>query len=136
MIVLDNDVLVKFARSDPNPSIVDQLRQYRDKDWTIPSLVAYEFYKACSNRSKMRTAQTELERHLDQIIEFSNDAALEAAYLDGKLMSQGINLDPVDLLNLATAHAMDGIFVTHNKNDFDKKPIHDIAEVEIFHTPD
>jgi tRNA(fMet)-specific endonuclease VapC len=38
------------------------------------------------------------------------------------------------LLNLATAYAAGGTFVTHNKRDFDKPPIHDIADVDVIHT--
>jgi len=82
----------------------------------------------------MERTKAKLTSRLDRIIEFSNDIALEAAYLDGKLGSQGVNLPPVDLLNLATAHAEGGTFVTHNKHDFDTPPVHSLADVDIVHT--
>jgi len=40
-----------------------------------------------------------------------------------------VTLDPVDLLNLATAHEAGGTFVTHNSNDFDR--LHDLADVDV-----
>jgi tRNA(fMet)-specific endonuclease VapC len=79
----------------------------------------------------MERAQTRLTSTLDRIIDFTGNTALEAAYLDERLQSQGISLDPVDLLNLATAHTEGGTFVTHNKNDFDKGPLLDLVDVDV-----
>lgn len=75
-----------------------------------------------------------LRSHLDRILPFTDDAALEAAYIDEKLQSQGTTLDPVDLLNLATAHEAGGTFVTHNKDDFDKAPLHELVDVDVVYT--
>jgi tRNA(fMet)-specific endonuclease VapC len=134
MIVLDNDVLVKVGRSSPDPAVVSHLKQYSSHEWTIPALVAFEFYKSCSSRSQMEQAQRQLTSTLDRIIDFTDETALEAAYLDEKLNSQGVRLPPVDLLNLATAHTEGGTFVTHNKHDFDKPPLHDLVDVDIVHS--
>jgi tRNA(fMet)-specific endonuclease VapC len=82
----------------------------------------------------MKRTQSKLQRQLDRIIDFSDDTALEAAHLADKLQSQGVALSPVDLLNLATARAESGTFVTHNKHDFDKPPIHALADVDIVRT--
>ncbi len=79
----------------------------------------------------MRQIQSKLGDRLDRILGFSDDTALEAAYLSERLQSQG-----VDLLNLATADAEGGTFVTHNKRDFDKAPILDLADVDMVHTPE
>lgn len=134
MIVLDNDVLVKWGGANPDPQVVSHLQQYSHEEWTIPALVAFEFYKSCSSRSQMKQTQSKLRNQLDRIIDFSDDTALEAAYLTEKLQSQGVHLPPVDLLNLATAHAEGGTFVTHNKQDFDKPPLLSLADVDIVHT--
>lgn len=134
MIVLDNDVLVKVGGANPDPEVVNHLQQYRNEEWTIPSIVAFEFYRSCSSRSEMERARTRLTSTLDRIIEFTGNSALEAAYLEERLQSQGISLDPVDLLNLATAHTEGGTFVTHNKNDFDKKALLELADVDVIHT--
>jgi len=131
MIVLDNDVLVKVGGANPDPTVIDHLQQYRSDEWTIPSIVAFEFYRSCDSRSEMERAQTRLTSTLDRIIDFTGNTALEAAYLDERLQSQGISLDPVDLLNLATAHTEGGTFVTHNKNDFDKGPLLDLVDVDV-----
>jgi tRNA(fMet)-specific endonuclease VapC len=42
-----------------------------------------------------------------------------------------VSLEPVDLLNLATAHTEGGTFVTHNRNDLDKGPVFELADVDV-----
>jgi len=132
MIVLDRDILVKLVES--NSEIIDHLKQYRGEEWTIPSLVAWESYRAQDSRQEMLQAQRRLQSDLDRILNFSDDAALEAAYLQERLQSQGKSLDTVDLLNLATAHSDGATFVTHNKRDFDKDAILELADVDVVHT--
>jgi len=129
MIVLDRDILVKLRNSEE--AVVQHLKQYRTDEWTIPSHVAWESFQHHSSRSDMLEEHQHLRSSLDRILPFTADTALEAAYLDSKLQSQEVNLDSVDLLNLATAHEAGGTFVTHNKNDFDKAPLRRIADVDI-----
>jgi len=129
MIVLDRDILVKLVES--NQEVIDHLKQYRGEEWTIPSLVAWESYKAQDSRQGMLQAQRRLQADFDRILDFSDDAALEAAYLQDRLQSQGTSLDTVDLLNLATAYNAGATFVTHNRNDFDKEPLHQLADVDV-----
>jgi len=129
MIVLDRDILVKLRNSEK--AVVQHLKQYHTDEWTIPSHVAWESFQHHSSRSDMLKEQQHLRASLDRILPFTSDTALEAAYLDAKLQSRGVKLDSVDLLNLATAHEAGGTFVTHNKNDFDKAPLREIADVDI-----
>ena len=82
----------------------------------------------------MVQAQRRLQSDFDRILTFSDDAALEAAYLQNRLQSHGASLDTVDLLNLATAYNEGGTFVTHNKNDFDNGPILDLVDVDVVST--
>ena len=79
----------------------------------------------------MMQAQRRLQSDFDRILSFSDDAALEAAYLQERLQSQDTSLDTVDLLNLATAYNEGATFVTHNKNDFDKGPLHSLVDVDV-----
>ena len=129
MIVLDRDILAKLTELDQQ--IVQHLSQYRGEEWTIPAIVAWESYKAQPSRSQMIETQNNLQSNFDRIINFTDDTALEAAYLGEKLQSQGVSLDAADLLNLATAHEEGATFVTHNSNDFDKTPIHHLADVDV-----
>jgi len=122
VIVLDRDVLVKLTELDQE--VVQHLGQYRGEEWTIPAIVAWESYKSQLSRSRMIETQNNLRSNFDRIIDFTDDTALEAAYLGRKLQSQGFSLDAADLLNLVTAHEAGGTFVTHNRNDFDRAPIH------------
>lgn len=134
MIVLDRDVLVKLGGPNPDRAVINHLQRYSDDEWTIPAIVAWESYAACTNRAEMEQTRRDLQNTLDRIVDFTADTALEAAYLDERLRAQGVSLDPADLLNLATAFDEGGTFVTHNKNDFDKGPIHSLTEVDIVTT--
>lgn len=134
MIVLDNDVLVKLGGTDSDPEVIEHLRRYSSEEWTISAIVAWEFYKSCSGRTEIQRARRTLNGHLDRILDFTDETAVEAAYLDEKLESQGVSLPPADLLNLATAYESGGTFVTHNKCDFDKPPLLQLADVDVVHT--
>ncbi|MFB6178788.1 MAG: type II toxin-antitoxin system VapC family toxin [Halorientalis sp.] len=132
MIVLDRDVLVKLRNK--NQAVVQHLQQYTNEEWTIPSHVAWESYQYRNSRAKKLQEQHHLQTNFDRILSFTDDVALEASYLDEKLQSQGVRLDAVDLFNLATAYTEGGTFITHNKNDFDKGPVHSIADIDVVHT--
>lgn len=134
MIVLDTDVLTKLGGKESDPEVIEHLRRYSHEEWTIPAIVAWEFYKSCSGRTEIQRARRTLNQHLDRILDFTDGTAAEAAYLDEKLQSQGVALPPADLLNLSTAYEAGGTFVTHNKNDFDKPPLLELADVDIIHT--
>jgi tRNA(fMet)-specific endonuclease VapC len=129
MILLDRDVLVGLGNADPQ--VVRHLQQYRSEEWTLPAIVAWESYKAESSRSDMRHEQTKLQSNFDRIIDFGDDTALEAAYLDEKLQSRGISIDTADLLNLATAHEQSATFLTRNENDFDTGPVHELVDIDV-----
>lgn len=131
MIVLDDDILVKLGGAPPDSKVVSHLQQYSHEEWTIPAIVAFEFYKSCDDRTEIERARRTLNRHLDRVLDFTDDTAVEAAYLDEKLQSQGVSLPPADLLNLATAYEAGGTFVTHNKNDFGKPPLVDLVDVDV-----
>ncbi|MBX0284842.1 PIN domain-containing protein [Halomicroarcula sp. F28] len=129
MIVLDRDVLVKLRNSDQ--TVVQHLQQYRTDEWTIPAHVAWESFQYHGSRTDMVQELQHLRSSFDRILPFTVDTALEAAYLDEKLQSQGVTLDPIDLLNLATAQEAGGRFITHNKNNFDRGPVRDLADIDV-----
>jgi len=129
MIVLDRDVLVGLGNSDPR--VIQHLQEYRSEEWTIPAIVAWESYKAESSRSDMLHEQTKLRSNFDRILDFNDDTALEAAYLDDKLQNQGVSIDVADLLNLATAHEKGATFLTRNGNDLDKAPVHELVDLDV-----
>jgi len=132
MIVLDRDVLAKVVEGDQ--TVIQHLQQYSDEEWTLPALVAWETYESRDSRTGMRQDQNYIRSNFDRIIDFSDDTAFEAAYLDAKLRSQDVVLDPTDLLHLGTAHAEGGTFITHNKNNFDKPPVHSLTDVDVVYT--
>lgn len=131
MIALDNDILAKIGGQDPDQTVLSHLKQYSNREWTIPALVAWEFYKSQTSRTQMLKSQRILNKEIDRVLDFSDDVALEAAYLGQRLETQGVALKPVDMLNLATAHEAGATFVTHNSNDFDKPPIHELTDIDV-----
>jgi tRNA(fMet)-specific endonuclease VapC len=134
MIVLDRDVLVKLRNS--NQTVIQHLKQYSTDEWTVPSHVAWESYQHRSSRADTLQEQHHLQTNFDRILSFTDDVALEASYLDERLQSQGVTLAAIDLFNLATGYTEGGTFVTHNKNDFDKPQVHDLADVDVVTTSD
>ncbi|AWB28057.1 type II toxin-antitoxin system VapC family toxin [Halococcoides cellulosivorans] len=131
MIVLDRDVLAKISGRDVDQGVLNHCRQYSREEWTIPAIVAWESYKAVSERSQKRRVQRALADNFDRILDLTDDAGLEAAALDESLSAQGVTLDTADLLNLAIAHEAGGTFVTHNANDFDTPPVHDLVDIDV-----
>ena len=131
MIVLDNDILVKLGGTDYDEEVVSHLQRYSHEEWTIPAIVAFEFYKSCDSRAEIQRARQRLTSAIDRIVDFTHDTAVEAAYLDELLSVQGVSLAPADVLNLATAYEAGGTFVTPTKNDFDKAPLREIADVDV-----
>ena len=132
MITFDRDIIAKLIEGDEQ--IIGHIKRYSGEEWTIPALVAWKSYESYDSRTEMVRAQSKLQSEFDRIIAFSDDVALEAAYLDERLQLQGVSLDTVDLLNLATAYEDGGKFVTHNKRDFNKGPLHDLADVDVLYT--
>lgn len=130
MIVLDNDVAVKLLRED-DPAVKSHLSQYSNDAWAIPSLVSFEFFQHYERLDVVSQTQQQLLRVFDEILPFTDDVAVEAWRLNDRLLSQGIALDKLDLLNLATAHEAGATFVTHNSNDFDKPPIYQLVDLDV-----
>lgn len=89
MIVLDRDVLAKLRNS--GEAVVQHLQQYSTEERTIPSHVAWESLQFHSNRADMLQEQQHLRSSFDRILPFTDDTALEAAYIDHKLSKVSAN---------------------------------------------
>jgi len=133
VIVLDNDIAVKFLRGDDG-SVTSHLRQYSGEAWAIPSLVSFEFFQHYDRLEVVVQTRQKLQQVFDEILPFTAEVAVEAWRLDDLLESQGVSLEPLDLLNLATSRDVGATFVTHNKRDFDKRPLHDLVDVDVVYT--
>lgn len=134
MLYLDNDVLAKFARPDPDPAVVRYLKGHSSEPWGISALVAYEFvsfYPQSQRRQKLHQLETEV---LQEITPIDTETSLEAANLRSLLEAVGTSLDTGDLLVAATARQHNGTLATANVNDFDTAPIHDLLDLEIVPT--
>ena len=134
MLYLDNDVLAKYARPDPDPKVVQYLKQRSADPWGISAIVAYEFvsfYEQSVRRDKLRQLDTGV---VDEITPIDAETSIEAADLQTSLTTAGTSLDTGDLLVAATARQHDGTLATANRNDFDKSPVHQLLDVDIVPT--
>ena len=134
MLYLNNDVLAKFARPNPDPAVVQYLKERSSMPWGISALVAYEFvsfYPLSQRREKLRRLEQGI---LNEISPIDTQMSIEAANLRSLLENAGTSLDTGDLFVAATARQHSGTLATANKNDFDKQPIRELVDVEIVPT--
>lgn len=131
MICLDNSVLRKYADPDPDPRVVAYLESHASDVWMVPAIIAYEFYSADSTRSEIERLQILLRDAVDEVRPFTDDVAVEAAVLEGSLRQQNRSLATADLLSAATAREAGATLATVDKGDFDKKPLHELLDIDI-----
>ena len=82
-------------------------------------------------QSKQRTRRNQLTQAVDNVIRFDGDTAAEAASMETSLEAAGVSVDDVDLLVAATARQHQATFVTADKKDFDKTPLHELMDIDI-----
>ena len=68
------------------------------------------------------------------MISFDGDTAAEAVSMETSLEAAGVSLNDVDLLIAATARQHQAKFVTADKNDFHKTPLHELMDIDIVNT--
>ena len=131
MILLDNNIIRKYARPDPDEAVLNYLSEHRTEPWGISALVLFEFLSYYDTQSKQRTRRSQLTQAIDDVISFDGDTAAEAASMESSLEAAGVSLDEADLLIAATARQHQATFVTADKNDFDKSPLHELMDIDI-----
>lgn len=132
MLYLDNDVLRKFAQPDPDPAVVEYLERHRSEPWGISTVVLYEFLSYyASTGTRQKRLQTLKTHVVDDVAAFDEDAAVEAASIESALADTDSSLDAADLMIAATARRYGGTLATANKRDFDKRPVHQLMDVDI-----
>jgi len=134
MILLDNNIIRKYARPDPDEAVLTYLSDHRTEPWGISAIVLYEFLSYYDTQSKQRARRSQLTQAVDDVISFDADTAAEAASMETSLDGAGVSLNDVDLLIAATARQHQATFATADKNDFDKSPIHELLDIDIVDT--
>ena len=134
MILLDNNIIRKYARPDPDEAVLRYLSDHRTEPWSISALVLFEFLSYYDTQSKQRARRNQLTQAVDTVISFDADTAAEAASMESSLDAAGVSLNDVDLLIAATARQHKATFVTADKNDFDKAPIRELMAIDIVDT--
>lgn len=134
MLLLDNDVLRKYRDADPDPAVVEFLANHSSDPWAVSAVVLYEYLSFYDSEADRQRQRYELDRLLNEVVEFDETTALEAASIANSLATAGTSLDAADLLIAATARQHGATLVTANKNDFDKGPVRELLDVEIVPT--
>jgi predicted nucleic acid-binding protein len=130
MIVLDNTIIRKYARPDPDEAVLNYLSEHRTEPWGIAAIVLFEFLSYYDTQSKQRMLRSQLEQAVDNVISFDAETAAEAASMESSLKAADVSLDDVGLLIAATARQHQATFVTADK-DFDKTPVHELMDIDI-----
>lgn len=131
MLCLDNSVVAKFARPDPDTNVVSYLKRNATEQWVVPATVMFEYLRYYSSQSAVHRQQQALTENIEQIAPLNGDVAVEAVLLENSLAKQDISLNLADLLHAATARESGATFVTCDSSDFDKAPIHQLMDIDI-----
>lgn len=133
MICLDNDVFSRYASRQSYPAVSEYLTAHSTELWYLPSVVLFEYLQRYSTHNTIQNERRNVEQSVDAIIPIDADVAEEAANIRARLATAGTSLDVPDLLVAATARDRGCNLVTRNKNDFDKKPVHELVNVDIIY---
>jgi hypothetical protein len=102
MLCLDNSVVAKFARPDPDSNIVAYLKRNVSEPWTIPATVLFEYLRYYSSQSAVHQHLHALNQRIQRVLSLNEDVAVEAVLLEHSLSQQDVSLDLADLLHAAT----------------------------------
>lgn len=136
MLCLDNSVVAKFARPDPDANVISYLKDNSSEPWAVPATVMFEYLRYYSSQSAVHQHQHALNQRIQRVLSLNEDVAVEAVLLEHSLTKQDVSLDLADLLHAATARANDATFVTCDASDFDKVPIHQLMDIDIIEPTD
>jgi predicted nucleic acid-binding protein len=136
MLCLDNSVVAKFARPDPDANVISYLKDNSSEPWAVPATVVFEYLRYYSSQSAVHQHQHALNQRIQRVLSLNEDVAVEAVLLEHSLTKQDVSLDLADLLHAATARANDATFVTCDASDFDKAPIHQLMDIDIIEPTD
>jgi len=131
VICLDNDVFSRYASQQSYPAVSEYLAAHSTDIWYLSSVVLFEYLQRYSAHNTIQSQRRNVEQSVDSIIPVDAAIAEEAANIRARLATAGTSLDVPDLLIAATARTWEATLVTRNKNDFDKRPVHDLLNVDI-----
>jgi predicted nucleic acid-binding protein len=131
MICLDNDVFSRYASQESYPAVTSYLSDHSTEPWLVPSIVLFEYLQRYSAHNTIKNERQKAEQSVDGVIPVDADVAQQAANLRARLAAAGTSLAVPDLLVAAAARAKGCTLATRNKNDFDKRPIHELMSVDI-----
>lgn len=131
MTCLGSDIFSRYAFERSYPAVGRYLADHAGDAWILPTMVLFEYLKRYDSHSAIQTHRLNAEQSVDETADLNADVAMEAANLEARLATADISLDLADSLVAATAREYGATLVTANKNDFDKKPVHELLDVAV-----
>ncbi|WP_135823221.1 type II toxin-antitoxin system VapC family toxin [Halostella litorea] len=131
MICLDNDIFSRYASEKPYPAVDQYLTEHSEEAWILPSMVLFEYLKRYDSHNTIQTHRQNAEQSVNAVADLSADVATEAANIQARLATANTSLDLADLLIAATAREYGATLATANKNDFDKRAVHELIDIDI-----
>ncbi|MBX0304305.1 type II toxin-antitoxin system VapC family toxin [Haloarcula salinisoli] len=131
LLCLDNSVVAKFARPDPDSSVVSYLQRNASEAWAIPATVLFEYLRYYSEASAVHQHHHALTQRIERVLPLTEGVAVEAVLLEHSLDQQDIRLNLADLLHAATAREHDATFVTCDAAAFGRAPVQELLEIDI-----
>ncbi|WP_419181195.1 PIN domain-containing protein [Haloarcula pelagica] len=131
MLCLDNSVVAKFARPDPDTNVIGYLKDNASEPWVIPATVMFEYLRYYSSQSAVHQHQHALTQRIQRVLPLTESVAIEAVLLENSLAKQDCSLALADLLHAATARECGATFVTCDTANFDKPPLHQLMDIDI-----
>ena len=125
--LLDTCVLSELVRKEPEPAVVEWIRQQDEETLYLSALSLGEIQKGIVRLpdSKRRTGLQEWldedlqERFAGRVLEISLQVALTWGRLQGKADQRGRTMSVIDGLLAATALSSGAAVVTRNEKDFE-----------------
>lgn len=136
MLCLDNNVVGKFARPDPDATVVSYLKDEASEPWAVPATVMFEYLRSYSSPAAVHRHQQALTQRIERVLALDEDVAGDAVLLEHSLGQRDVSLDLADLLHAATARANDATFVTCDASDFDVAPVRQVMDLDIIEPAD
>lgn len=131
MLCLDNSVVAKFARPEPDANVVSYLKRNASEPWGVPATVVFEYLRYYSSQSAVRQHRHALDQRIQRVLPLTGDVAVEAVLLEHSLAQHDVSLGLADLLHAATARERGATFVTCDASDFDNAPVRQLLDVDV-----
>jgi len=80
MILLDNNIVRRYARKNPDEAVVDYLASKRKEPWGLSAIVLYEFLSYYDSQPEQSRRRSQLTGAVDDVLTVDADTAADSQY--------------------------------------------------------